>query len=159
MRIIQVLLVLFGIWFGAVWQQSAAGELLLLGCKPDLVLVVVVLAALRTRPAWAASTGFLAGLMQGGPAGANLTAYCFTRTTVAFACSFVGRSGLSLNPFSVAGLCAVATIVAQLVLLFLAPPPDIGRFLGATMGSAIYNGVVAGLIDAILRKTLEKQVD
>lgn len=159
MKALAVLGVLFAMWFSAVWQQSAAGTLGVFGLKPDFMFIVIVLVAIRSRPSVAAVTGFFGGLLQGGPAGANLTAYCLTRMVVAFACAFIARTGLSLNPLSVAGLTVASTAVAQLVLLFLAPPPDIGVFLGATLGTAIYNGVVAGLIDALLRRTLEKQVD
>lgn len=159
MTFLKVALVVVGLWLAAIWQQSTIGDITLLGQKSAPLLIIVVLVGLRTRPGWAAVVGFAAGLLQGGPAGANLTAYCLSRTVVAFACSFVSRTGLSLNPFSVGALCAGATIFAQLSLLFLAPPPDIGRFLGATMGTAIYNGVIAGLMEAILRKTLEKPVD
>jgi hypothetical protein len=49
------------------------------------------------------------------------------------------------------------TIVAQLILMFFAPPPGIASFLGATIGSAMVNGVLAVPVHALLRRILGPQ--
>jgi hypothetical protein len=156
---LRVFLAVLGLWSAAVWQQSIVGQNLFLGVRPEPVLLVVFLVAIRVRPGLAAVFGFFAGLVQGASAGADLTALALSRTLMAFVVAFVARSGLQIVPVITGFIAAVATAAAQLALMFMAPPPDIGRFLGATLGTAIYNGVFAGLIDALLRRTLDPQVD
>ncbi|MBS1723754.1 MAG: hypothetical protein JSS66_12465 [Armatimonadetes bacterium] len=159
MTALRVLGVALALWAACVWHQSFLGQTLLLGQRPDLVLVIVVLTALHTRPAVGALTGFVGGLLLGASAGADMTALTATRAVIGFAVSFVAKTGFQTIPITVGLVTAAATLVAQVALLFMAPPPDIGRFLAATMGTAIYNGVVAGLLDALLRRIVNSEVD
>ena len=88
-----------------------------------------------------------------------MTALTISRTALGFGLSFLRLSGTQLTSVHVSIITAVGTAICQILLLFMAPPPDIGAFIGATIGTAIYNGVFAGLIDLILRRTMEPQVD
>jgi len=55
----------------------------------------------------------------------------------------------------VAALTAFLTVaVAQTILLFIAPSQNLGAFTLATMGTAIYNGVLAVPLDWGLSKVL-----
>lgn len=159
MTILRVVLAVLSLWIALVWHISLAGQSLFLGHKPDLTLIVVCLVAIRVRPAVGAGFGFLAGMAQGGAAGANLTALAVTRTLLGFASAFVARAGLQFSPYMAAVVVLVGTVCVQILFMIMAPPPDIGRFLAATLVTAIYNGVLAGLIDALLRRTLDPRVD
>jgi rod shape-determining protein MreD len=159
MTALRVTLAVLALWASAVWQLSLVGQNLFLGIRQEPVLLVVFLVAVRVRPGLAAGFGFVAGLIQGAAVGADLTALALSRTLMAFVVSFVARSGLQIVPIVMGLIAALATAGAQVALMFMAPPPDIGRFLGATLGTAIYNGVVACLLDALLRRTLDPQVD
>ncbi len=159
MKVAKVALALLCLWLGSVLHESFLGRTAILGMQPDFVTLIVLLAAVRTRPGVAALTGFVGGLLLGGPAGADLSAYLVSRTLAAFGVSFAVLTGIQITSWSTAALVLVGTAVSQVLFLFLAPTPDIARFLGVTIGTAITNGVVAGFLDALLRRTLEKQVD
>lgn len=159
MTALRVILTVLAAWFAVVWHASFAGQTALLGQKPDLGLLVIGLVGLRSRPGIGALCGFLIGALEGGVAGANLTALAASRALLAFACSWVGRTGLQLTPWVTAIVVALGTVAAQALLLLMAPPADIGSFLGATLGTAIYNGVFAAFLDALLRRTLDPRTD
>jgi hypothetical protein len=156
---LRVVVALAVLWLAAVWQLSMVGQGYFLGVRLEPALLVLTLVSLRVRPALGAAYGFLCGLVQGGAAGADLTALALSRTLVGFAVSWVASSDVQFVPVVTGIVALAATVAAQLALMFVAPPPDIGGFLAATLGSAIYNGVVAGLIDAFLRRTLDPKVD
>ena len=159
MTVLRFVLAIFGLWTALAWQQSVVGQSLFLGQRADLTIVLVCLVGVRTRPALGAVYGFVAGVAHGGAAGADLTAFAATRTLLGFFSSFVARSSLQFSPYMTGLVALVGTLVAQGLLLFMAPPPDIGHFLGATLGTAIFNGVLAGLTDALLRRTLDPKED
>lgn len=81
--------------------------------------------------------------------------YIVSRTVAAFALASASRSGLSVGILVAGLLCAGMTVVAQLLLLFLAPPRDMLSFIGATIGTAVYNGVLAMPMYSLLRRFAE----
>jgi rod shape-determining protein MreD len=108
--------------------------------------------ALLSTPLGGAWAGFFSGLLQGALAGANLTAYVISRILPAFGIAWMSDLDIRIAP-AVAGLIvAAATLVSQLLLMFLAPPPQILSFLGATIGTAMYNGVLAIPVYSLLRR-------
>lgn len=147
------------LWVTACWNQSDAGRSLLFGHRFNPMLVVLVIASVRSRPGVAAFFGFMAGVLTAGPAGADMTALALSRTAAAFLTSLVVGLGLQVGSLLVGLVAIVFTLVAQTGLLFMAQPPDIGAFLGVTIGTAIYNGVVAASCDALLRRWLDPPVD
>lgn len=159
MTVARVVVGLVAVWLAVMWHSSVTGQKLFLGQKPDLVLIAVCLVGIRSRPALGAGYGFLAGALQGGAAGADLTALAATRTLLGFGSSWVARSGLQFSPLVVGVVVAIGTLLAQGLFLIVAPPSDIGAFLGATLGTAIYNGVLASLLDAVLKRTLDPRTD
>ncbi len=135
----------------AVFQHAVASSFAVFGACPDLLLVVSCSLALVTRPGAAAFVGFWGGLLQGALAGANLTHYVFSRVAACFGLAWTHRLELQVGVLMAALLVALGTIVAQLMLMFLAPSPEIGRYLGDTMVAAIYNGILAIPIYSLLR--------
>jgi rod shape-determining protein MreD len=117
-------------------------------------LVATVTLALFTNRRGAGIVGFFAGVLQGAMAGANLGAYAISRTLAGFLTGWFNGLDFDGSP-TVAALCTViVTALAQVVFMFVAPTPDIGRFLLATMGMAVYNGVLAIPLYAALRCVL-----
>ncbi len=139
----------------AAVQQSVLMRWGLLGQVPGPVLLVVVIAALGLRPGGAALFGALAGVVEGASAGADLTALALTRAGVAFLVAWAPLLGFAVTPGSAGLLALVGTLLAQGGMLLLAPPTDLGRALGATIGTAIYNGVLAVVLGFLLRRALE----
>jgi hypothetical protein len=140
-------------WVAAVLDQAMSYRLAVFGCAPSFLLAVVGPMALLSRASFAGGVGFASGLIQGALAGANLTHYVISRSIAGFLTSLGGQLDIRLA-LPVAGLaCAATTIVSQLLLMFLAPPP--GSLVGYVFGSigmAIYNGLIGIPIYALLRK-------
>lgn len=142
------------LWLGAAVQFALAPRLAIFGCPPDLALAVVLPASLVAPRSGATVLGFVAGVLQGGIAGANLTHYAISRAFAGFCGSWA--RGMLAEPHGLLVFlhAAIGTLIAQLLLMFLAPPSEIGRFLFATIGTAVYNGVIAIPVHAVLRRTV-----
>ncbi|MBS1704789.1 MAG: rod shape-determining protein MreD [Armatimonadetes bacterium] len=137
---------------GPVLQHGLAPYLALFGVRPDFLIVFTAMLALFLRPSSGAATGFFFGLAQGTLAGANLSQYVLTRALTGFACSFVRNSQIELGAPAAGLVAAAATAISQFLLMLVAPPPAIGPFIQATIGTAIYNGVIAMPLYVLLRR-------
>lgn len=139
-------------WLAAVLDQALGGRMAIAGVRPDLMLAALGPLALLSRPAGGAALGFASGILQGALAGANL-AHCVA-SRVAAGWLISGTGGLGIRPGAMLAFAsgATGTIVARLCLMLLAPPPSLLPYLGATIGVAAYNGVLAIPVDAVLRR-------
>lgn len=151
-----VLVAVATLWLAAVLQQSI-GRYGILNARPDYLLVALSCLCLYASRAGGAMVGFIAGLMAGAITGANLTQFIFSRSVAGFLDSWSRSLGLDANAVTAAANAFFVTIVAQLILMFFAPPPGIASFLGATIGSAMVNGVLAVPVHALLRRILGPQ--
>ncbi len=149
--------ILILLWLGGVLQQAIASRYSVFGLRADFLLALLGPMCLLTRRSKATVFGFIAGLIQGAISGANLTHYIVSRCIAAFATASVARSGLQIGNVLAGLICAGTTMIAQLLLLFLAPTSDIMGTIGATIGTAVYNGVLAIPVYAILRRFAEPQ--
>lgn len=139
------------LWFAAVLHQEAVHGMALFGMKPDLLLTVSLTVAVNSTPKGGALAGFLGGWLQGALAGANLTHYILTRTVTCFLASLAGGTELKVTMPICAAIVALATILAQVGLMFLAPSPDLAASLRDTMGTALYNGLLSMPLFGMLR--------
>ena len=141
-------------YVAAVLQQAVAPRWVILGVSPDFFLAFLTPIAMFSTARPSVITGFYFGLLQGALPTANIAHYVLSRSVAAFCVS--ASNGLRLNPsvWIAAATTAVATLLAQLLWMFMAAPPNIGAFLGDTIGSAMYNGVIAMPMYALLRKVL-----
>ncbi|HRI43841.1 MAG TPA: hypothetical protein PLL78_14805 [Fimbriimonadaceae bacterium] len=142
------------VWLAAVLQQSMAQRLAVFGCEPNFLLAVMAPMALVSRPAVGGWIGFAAGLTQGALAGANLTHYVISRTVAGFLTSLGSLLDIRLA-IGVAGLvCAACTLVAQVLFMFLAPPPggSIVSYLLTSFGTSVYDALLAMPIYALIRR-------
>jgi len=139
-------------WLSAVLDQGAAPHMTLLNARPSFLLVSTVVLALFSRPAGGAFSGFVAAILQGVISGANLASYVVSRVLSGFLASASRMLGLETSSVVVLGTTVVTTIVAQIILMFFAPPPRLLTFAEATIIEAIYNGVLAVPLFAIIRR-------
>lgn len=147
------------LWAGLILDSGIAEFIQVLGARPEFVMIVLFSHSLLWRPMGASIGGFAAGLLQGALIGANLTHYVLSRAVGAFALSGSRSLGYELSVVLVGLVCALATVGTRLLFMFLAPPPSIPAYLGATIGSGLYNGLIAIPLFALLRRLYEsKQV-
>ena len=152
-----VLALLF--WLAAGIQHGAATKLAIFGATPDFLLVVAFCSSILMRPGAAAGLGFLAGLLQGAMAGANLAQYVVSRVLTCFFIGYESRLEFGVKVEFAALTVAIGTIVSGVLLTILAPPPEIWSSMRATIGTAIYNGVLAVPTYLLVRRTFKYQVE
>ena len=146
------------IWLSAVFQQSVSHRIDIYSATPDFLLITLSCLCMYASRAGGAVIGFIAGLAAGSITGANLSQFIFSRTITGFLDAWSRSFGLDPNFIAAAVNAFFVTIVAQLILMFFAPPSGITAFLGATILSAMVNGVLAVPVHALLRKILGPQV-
>lgn len=144
-------------WVAAVLQQAVVPRLGIGAAAPDLLLVVALVSAVFFPPSKAAVLGFVAGVVHGAIAGADLAHYAVSRTLVAFAVGYLSGLELDVKPWYVGLTVLGGTVLAQFLMMIPAPPPEIGPYVGATILSAMYNGVLAIPIYALIRRSLSPQ--
>lgn len=147
-----VLIIIFGSLLMAILQRSLVPWISIFGAKPALGLMFAGCCSLLVRPGAGAATGALTGLWEGCVAGANLTHYFFSRTVTCFLTSLARSVDVEFGVILCAIVVAIMTLCGELLYMLLAPPPDITRFIQDTIGSAMYNGVLAIPTYAFLRK-------
>lgn len=131
-----------GLWLAGVLQQALAYRWVVFGASPDFILIFLAATSVRLNHMPAAWNGFFAGVVQGAVAGANLTHYTISRTATSFLLARLPDFRLETS-LALAGVTAFfTTIVGQIVFMFLAAPRPLLGFLGATIGSALMNGVL-----------------
>ncbi|MFQ3587404.1 MAG: rod shape-determining protein MreD [Fimbriimonadaceae bacterium] len=140
------------LYLAAALQQSMADRLSVLGARPDFFLAVLAAAGLFASRTGGAVLGLLCGVLHGAVAGANLTAYTVSRVVGGFLVAWSRDLRFEPNVLIVYATAFVLTVLSQLILMFLAAPRDLGGFLGGTILSAVYNGVLALPVYALLKR-------
>ncbi len=143
------------LWMAGGCQQTLAPKMAIFNAVPDFLIVSVACLGLLSARYAASLVGFFAGLIHGCLAGANLAAYAISRTLAGFLTGWFNSFELEANVLVALATAFVSTIVAQLLLMFIAPPQEIGVFLLATVGSAVYNGVIAMPVYALLKRIVD----
>lgn len=151
------LVVLF--WLCAALQGSAAPHMRFFGAMPDFPLVAALTTAVFFEPVIAALIGFIAGLLHGGIVGSDMASLTISRTLVGYAAGFVSRLQLDVLPWYVALVVAVGTVMANLLMMIPAPPPEVWPYLRDTIVAAMYNGVLALPLYVLLRRSLRPKVN
>lgn len=148
------LVAIVALWIAAVLQTAVVPHISFLGFSPDLYLVMVGCLSVFSGRAEGALVGFLAGLLQGGLHVMRLAHYIVSRTLTGFLVAWSMKLEIELRPLIVAVIVVLATILAKLLWMFLAAPPGIGAFLADTIRTAVYNGVLAVPVYALLKRIL-----
>jgi len=154
---VKVILTAIGsLYLALVLQQALPDRISVLGARPDFILVVTIALALLTRAPSSIVVGFWGGVIQGAIVGANLGQFVITRMITAYAASRLNDFEIEIGVVLGAIFIGIGSIVAQLLMMFLAPPRSLGGFLGDTIAMAVYNAVLAVPIYAILRRILRE---
>ena len=148
-----VILVL-GFWLAAVLQQATVDRLQIGGARPDLLLILAFSTAVMFAPRYAALFGFVAGLLQGAITGADLAHYTISYTIVAYLAGFLSWLELDIRAWYVALVVIGGTIIVGLIMMIPAPPVQFWPYLGDTILSAIYNGVLAIPLYVLIKRLL-----
>ncbi len=143
-----------GVWVCGALQQALAVRVSIFGVGPDFLLLFCATFGLLNRRAPGAVCGFGAGLMHGALAGANLSHYVVSRTVAGFSSSWLRQWRFEQNAAIVGTCVALASILGGLVFMFLAAPKAIFAYLGDTILSALYNGLLAMPLHALLKGLL-----
>lgn len=144
------------LWICGAMQQALAERLGIFGVNPDFLLVALTaLCLFSPKPSGGATMGFFAGAIHGGIAGANLTHYIVSRVLGGYLAAKTRNPKYPPKPLAVFVTAALVTLVSQVVLMFFAPPSGIAGFLGATILSALYNGVLCLPLHALLHRILK----
>ncbi len=143
------------LWLAAGCQQGLPDRIAVMGARPDFLLLALGVLGLRMRRTDALLLGFLCGLIQGGLSGSQMTIYVFSRTVAGLVVGWLGSLEVESHAVVTCAAVVVVTIVAQLSVMFMAPPASITAYLLATIGSAMYNGVLAVPFYALQNKLPE----
>ena len=142
------------VWVAAVLQRSVAPHLAVLGGRPDFFLILLCTSSLMLSRLGGGVLGFFSGAVYSAIAMANLQHYVISRAVTGFATGWSNESGLRSGPM-VATLATVAgTLLAQFFLVFMPPPREIPPPLTDTILSALYNGVLAVPVYALMHKAI-----
>jgi hypothetical protein len=142
------------LFVAAVLQQALAYRLSLLGAEPNFMLVALAVLGMFANRTGGMTLGFADGLIVGALSGANLQHYVASRTVTGLMLGWTSNNELPRSTPAAGLVAAAATLFAQLILMFLAPPHSIGAFLADTIRGAVYNGVLAIPVYALLKKFL-----
>jgi rod shape-determining protein MreD len=144
----------FGLWIAAILQQAVSPHLSLWGAKPDFILILVAPFSLFVPRKGGSALGFAGGVLQGAIAGANLAPIAISRAVAGFVGSWSRKIELERNFIVVSATTFVVSLIAGLVWMFIAAPPGVAVYLGDTIGSAMYNGVLAIPVYMLLERVL-----
>jgi rod shape-determining protein MreD len=140
------------IFVAAILQQSLGFRASFFGARPDFMLVALSVLGIGSNRAGGILLGFSDGLVMGGLAGANLQHYVTSRTICGLLLGWSSKMELPHTLFASAVITGAVTVIAQLIFMFLAPSHSIGAFLADTIRSAVYNGVLAIPVFALLKR-------
>jgi rod shape-determining protein MreD len=150
-----VVAVVVGVWLAGVAQMAIAPRMGIFHATPNFLLIALGCTGVYMKRGPATALGFAVGLVEGALAGANLTLYVASRTITGFLLGWFNALGVEINAIVIV-ICAVSvTICAQGILLFLgAHHGPLTPYLAGTIGAAMYNGVIALPVYALLKKVL-----
>ncbi|MBV6459000.1 MAG: hypothetical protein HONBIEJF_02139 [Fimbriimonadaceae bacterium] len=147
-----VLLSAILLYLAAAFQSGWWNQWVVIGCQVDAFLILTGVLSVRLGSPGAGLSGFLAGVVQGAMAGANLTHYALSRLIAGAATSWVARI-LGQKSWAVAmASIGIATLLGQILLLFLAAPSNISGYLVETLKTVAINVVIGAGVHGVLNR-------
>jgi rod shape-determining protein MreD len=143
------------LWIAGACQLAIAFQISAAGMSPDFPLIVIVTVGLFSNRRTGSIVGFLGGAIHGAVEGGHIAAYTITRTAIGFLVGWFTGMEFEGNIAVAFIVTAAATICTRLTFLLLNPRGAILAFLLATIGSAVYNGVLAMPLYALLKRVLD----
>lgn len=130
-------------WVAGGLQQGLAFRASIFGVEPDYLLVAAALVGFMGGFNAAIIGGFAAGLIHAALTGTDTWQFVGSKMLACLFCAFVIESRFQRNIGVGAATVAVATVIASLILMIVAPSHLMGSPIKATIIGAIYNGVIA----------------
>lgn len=144
------------LWVAAILQQALPDRMALGAARPDFLLILAICLGLLLPSPGSMIAGFFTGLLQGALVGANLAQFVLSRMLTAWIASRVAELEIEIGIVLAALFTGLGTLFAQVLMMFLAPPRSLETYIAATIGSALYNAVLAVPVYAALRPLLRK---
>lgn len=140
----------------AVIQVTLAPRISFFGAYPQFALLIAFTLSLLIRQVGGAFVGFWSGLLAGVMSGSSVTLYVVIRAIACFGLS----SFVELEPSNKTAALTIAgaTLASQLVLMIVAPTPDIGEYVRVAILQSVLNGILAWPLYAGLRKVYRPKV-
>jgi rod shape-determining protein MreD len=140
-----------GLLLCAVGQAVLLPPLSVWGIRPDLFLLLVLLASQRVSPEVATLLGFLVGLCQDGLSGGPLGLRAFTDSLMGFLAARLSHHLYTDKPRALfwlllTGSAAAGGITLALLMFFLGPRPFLPALLRVIAPEALYTAAVGLLI-------------
>ena len=131
------------LWLAASLQQGLSFRLGIFGAQPDFLFVAACVFGLLTDMRTALIIGFCAGFAESAIVGSDMWQFVVTRMLAAWFCAFLVESRFQRNGGVAAAAASICTVVCGIVFMIIAPQPNIGGTLKATIITAVYNAVLA----------------
>jgi rod shape-determining protein MreD len=144
--------IVVSLWVAAVLQSGASAHMAIFGARPDFLLLLGLVWPLVLRPSSGCIVGFFSGVLHGWVTGVSLTVNAIARCIAGYVSGMAPRSGFDVDSRSAAVVAFTGTLVIQAAVFFAAPPSDRLGFLKATIGMALYNGVLAFPVFWVVRR-------
>lgn len=131
------------LWICVAMQVGLSPHWIVWGCQPDFLLIALACLCLYTGRAGGATLGFASGFLYSAMANVNMLGLVASRSIAGFLTGWF--NSLEMKPNAVvASVTAISiTLIARLTLVLLTPPSSLWTFLKATIGSSVYNGILA----------------
>ena len=142
-------------WSAICLQVSVAPRIALFGALPDFPLIVLLAFCPAFTRVQAAVFGFFLAVGYGGTIGANLWQCVVSYSISGFVLAWINDYRVTPNVPVMFATGFFGTILARLLFMFVAAPPGIASYLGATILSALYNGVLVLPLYALLKRFLD----
>ncbi len=142
-RLIYVAIIL--IWLSAGLQQGLSYRMTILGAQPDFLFVSACVLGLLVDVRTALIIGFFIGFAQSAVVGSDMWQFILTRTAAAWVCAFLVESRFQRNAGVASAAVLATSMICGIVFMIIAPQPNIGGTLKATIITAMYNAVLAVL--------------
>ena len=140
-------------------QVALVPRIAISGIRPDLTVLLVVLAGMRGGPITGTLVGFFLGLLQDLLVPQTLGMNALAKAVVGWQVGKISRQLAAEGPPLYLGLVAAAVLVHDFIYLLCFTRLDLGRFFVMffthAIPTAIYTGIVASLM-AILVLVLQQ---
>lgn len=152
-------LIVFAWLVFATALQGVFGMRMSIGfASPDFILLTAIFISLPKPQDHALIIGGISGLFHSAMLNEKLAAFVISRMGACFASKRLNEAILGGGVFTLIFVVFAGTLVSGLLYLFIGVPRDILSHLTDTIGSALYNGVIASLVYAVSRKRTTAQV-
>jgi rod shape-determining protein MreD len=137
-------------------QGAIPSSMTILGARPDIILVVLIVFSLQFEPAVGAVLGFAAGLLHGSLVGTSITGFIVTRTLTGFLAGVASTRVFSDNPYVPALTTAWLTAFCEIIFMLANPPTALLLALRTLVGECIYNVILTLVIYWFMRNARTK---